>query len=120
MTALRTPDSRFENLPDFPFAPHYHTLRSGLRLHYVDEGPREAAAVVLMLHGEPSWSFLYRKMIPLFVAAGFRAIAPDLIGFGKSDKPLEPEAYSYQSHMDWLTQFLVKLDLRGVTLVCQD
>ena len=99
MSALRTPDSRFENLPGYPFAPHWHTLASGLRMHYVDEGPRDAPAV-LMLHGEPSWSYLYRKMIPAFAGAGLRAIAPDLIGFGKSDKPTEIDEYSYQGHVD--------------------
>jgi haloalkane dehalogenase len=119
MDALRTPDSRFENLPGFPFAPHWHTLASGLRMHYVDEGPRDAP-VVLMLHGEPSWSYLYRKMIPPFVAAGFRAVAPDLIGFGKSDKLPRMSDYSYQSHMDWVREWLVALDLSGITLFCQD
>lgn len=119
MTALRTPDSRFESLPDFPYTPRFHELRSGLRLAYVDEGPREAPAV-LMLHGEPTWSFLYRKMIPVFTAAGLRAIAPDLIGFGRSDKPPRMADYSYQSHMDWLREWIEALDLRGLTLICQD
>jgi haloalkane dehalogenase len=119
MDALRTPDARFEGLPDYPFAPHWHTLRSGLRLHYVDEGPRIGSAV-LMLHGEPSWSYLYRKMIPLFAAAGLRALAPDLVGFGKSDKPARLADYSYQAHMDWLAEWLTALDLRRLTLVCQD
>jgi haloalkane dehalogenase len=119
MTALRTPDARFENLPGYPFAPHWHELRSGLRLHYVDEGPRDGR-IVLMLHGEPSWSYLYRKMIPPFAAAGLRAIAPDLIGFGKSDKPDRMSDYTYQSHMDWLREWIEALDLKGMTLVCQD
>src|SRR5688572_13306112 len=99
MDALRTPDERFAHLPDYPFAPHYHALRDGLRLHYVDEGPRDARECVLMLHGEPSWSYLYRKMIPVFAAAGMRALAPDLVGFGKSDKPARRDAYSYQAHV---------------------
>ncbi|HUR40886.1 MAG TPA: haloalkane dehalogenase [Verrucomicrobiae bacterium] len=119
MDALRTPDSRFENLPGYPFAPHWHTLASGLRMHYVDEGPR-GAPVVLMLHGEPSWSYLYRKMIPLFAQAGFRAIAPDLIGFGKSDKPPRKDDYSYAGHVAWLREWIEALDLKGMTLICQD
>ena len=124
MSALRTPDERFTNLPDYPFIPHYVTLtRSGpepLRMHYVDEGPRDAPETVLMLHGEPTWSYLYRHMIPVVAGAGYRVIAPDLIGFGKSDKPTETAAYSYQSHIDWLTEFIEQLDLERITLVCQD
>jgi haloalkane dehalogenase len=116
MEFLRTPDERFLNLPGFAFEPHYVEV-GGLRMHYVDEG---AGAPVLLLHGEPSWSFLYRKMIPLLTAAGLRAVAPDLIGFGRSDKPVAREAYSYQSHMDWLTAFVTALDLRDIILVCQD
>lgn len=119
MTALRTPDSRFQNLPDYAFAPRWHTLKSGLRMHYVDEGPRDGP-VVLMLHGEPSWSYLYRHMIPVFAQAGFRALAPDLIGFGKSDKPPRQSDYSYQGHMDWLREWMEALDLNGITLICQD
>lgn len=119
MTALRTPDSRFDHLPDFPYTPRYHTLREGLRLHYVDEGPREAP-VILMLHGEPTWSFLYRKMIPVFTAAGLRAVAPDLVGFGRSDKLPKMSDYSYQRHVDWLREWMEALDLRRMTLVCQD
>jgi haloalkane dehalogenase len=118
MDVLRTPDDRFANLPGYPFAPHY-TETDGLRIHYVDEGPR-AGAPVLMLHGEPSWSYLYRKMIPIVVAAGHRAIAPDLVGFGRSDKPVRREDYTYQRHVDWMRHVLVTLDLRNVTLVCQD
>ncbi len=117
-TVLRTPDERFAALPDYPFAPHYVEV-DGLRIHYVDEGPRDGQTV-LLLHGEPSWSYLYRKLIPVFVAAGFRAIAPDLIGFGRSDKPTQRAAYTYQRHVDWMTGFLAALDLRGVTLVGQD
>jgi haloalkane dehalogenase len=116
MTILRTPDERFSNLPGYPFEPH-HVDVLGLRMHHVDEG---TGAPVLLLHGEPSWSYLYRKMIPPLAAAGFRAVAPDLIGFGRSDKPAAREDYTYQRHMDWLTAFVVALDLRDVTLVCQD
>lgn len=119
MNFLRTPDERFANLPDFPFEPNYVEL-DGLRMHYVDAGPRDATETVLMLHGEPSWSFLYRKMIPIFAEAGFRAVAPDLIGFGRSDKPTERSGYSYKFHMDTLHAFISKLDLNGITLVCQD
>lgn len=118
MPALRTPESRFEGLADYPFAPHWQEVE-GLRMHYVDEGPRDAAPV-LMLHGEPTWSYLYRKMIPRFAAAGHRVIAPDLIGFGKSDKLPHIEDYSYQRHADWLRGFLTALDLQGITLICQD
>ena len=119
MKSLRTPDARFRDLPDYDFAPHHSEVGDGLRMHYVDEGPRDAAPV-LMLHGEPSWSYLYRHMIPVFTAAGHRALAPDLIGFGKSDKPTAVADYSYQAHMDWLTEWMVALDLRDITLVCQD
>jgi haloalkane dehalogenase len=115
---LRTPEARFANLPGYPFAPHYIEI-DGLRMHYVDEGPR-TGEVVLMLHGEPSWSYLYRKMIPLFAAAGYRALAPDLIGFGKSDKLAEKRAYTYQRHVNWMWGWLKALDLRNITLVCQD
>lgn len=119
MTALRTPDERFRDLPGYSFAPHYHMLADGLRMHYLDEGPR-TGSVVLLLHGEPTWSYLYRKMIPPLAAAGFRVIAPDLIGFGKSDKPPRMADYSYQRHVDWLLALIEALDLRGITLFCQD
>ncbi|HEX2912085.1 MAG TPA: haloalkane dehalogenase [Chloroflexia bacterium] len=118
MSVLRTPDERFASLPDFPFTPHYEEVE-GLRMHYIDEGPSDAKPV-LMLHGEPSWSYLYRKMIPVITAAGYRSIAPDLIGFGRSDKLSEREDYTYQRHVDWITAFVKALDLRFVTLVCQD
>jgi len=118
MELLRTPDERFANLPGYPFAPHYVTV-DGIRVHYVDEGPR-AGAPVLLLHGEPSWSYLYRKMIPVVVRAGHRAIAPDLVGFGRSDKPVGRENFTYQRHVDWMRGVLEQLDLRNVTLVCQD
>ena len=124
MQILRTPDARFQGLPGYPFAPNFAHVRSGvgkqtLRMHYVDEGPRDAAPV-LMLHGEPSWSYLYRKMIPIVAAAGHRVVAPDLVGFGRSDKPAERSDYSYQRHVDWLSEFVCTLDLTAITLVCQD
>lgn len=119
MPVIRTPDSCFARLPDYPFSPHYAEVAPGLRMHYVDEGPRDGR-VVLMLHGEPSWSFLYRHMIPPVVAAGCRVIAPDLIGFGKSDKLTDIGGYSFQSHMDWLTALVTQLDLRDMTVVGQD
>ncbi len=123
MDVLRTPDSRFEGLEGYPFAPHYShvTARDGteLRMHHLDEGPRDGA-IVLCLHGQPSWSYLYRKMVPLLVAAGHRVIAPDLIGFGRSDKPAAIEDYTYAGHVDWMNQWLRGLDLNDVTLVCQD
>jgi haloalkane dehalogenase len=120
---LRTPDERFAKLPDFPFAPRYVEIPSGdggtLRVHYVDEGPRDADPV-LCLHGEPSWCFLYRKMIPVLTAAGQRVVAPDLVGFGRSDKPTARSDYTYQRHVDWLRATIDALDLRRITLVCQD
>lgn len=119
MKALRTPDERFADLPDFPYAPRYVEVGDGLRMHYLDEGPSNGPPV-LLLHGEPTWCFLYRKMIPVLVAAGLRAIAPDLIGFGRSDKPVEPEAYTYARHVAWMKSFLEQLDLRDVTLFGQD
>ena len=115
MDVIRTPDGRFDNLPDFPFAPHYVEV-NGLRLHYLDEGEGE---VVLCLHGEPSWSYLYRKMIPP-LAAKHRVVAPDLVGFGRSDKYTDPAAYSFQMHRDVLVGFIETLDLRGITAVVQD
>lgn len=118
MEALRTPDERFANLPGFPFEPHYVEI-DGMRLHYLDEGPREAAPV-LLLHGEPSWCYLYRKMIPVLAGAGHRAVAPDFFGFGRSDKPVNRGDYTYQRHVDWMTEFVERLDLRDITLVCQD
>ncbi len=119
MHSLRTPDDRFRDLPDYPFAPTWTDLSNGLRMHHVDEGSAEADPV-LMLHGEPSWSYLYRHMVPVFADAGLRAVAPDLVGFGKSDKPTAKADYSYQFHIDWLTEWLLDLDLRRITLVCQD
>lgn len=123
MSVLRTPDERFVTLPGFPFAPHYLQIDDAklgsLRLHYLDEGPRDGP-VVLMMHGEPSWCYLYRKMIPAVIAAGCRVLAPDLIGFGRSDKPSERSDYSYAGHVGWMTQWLHALDPQQVTLFCQD
>ncbi len=118
MDVLRTPDERFVNLPGYPFAPRYVEIES-LRVHYVDEGP-PGAAPVLLLHGEPSWSYLYRKLVPVLAAAGHRAVAPDLVGFGRSDKPARRTDYTYQRHVDWMRGVVERLDLRGITLVCQD
>lgn len=115
---LRTPDERYRNLKDFPFPPNYIEV-SGLRMHYVDEGDKEAKPF-LMLHGEPTWSYLYRKLIPPVVRAGFRAVAPDLIGFGKSDKPIKREDYTYQRHVDWVKEFIKKLNLNNIILLCHD
>ncbi len=115
---LRTPEERFANLPGYPFEPRYVRV-DGLRVHYVEEGAFDGKPV-LMLHGEPSWSYLYRKMIPLFASAGLRAVAPDLIGFGRSDKPAGREAYSYQRHVDWMHGFIRALNLHDITLICQD
>lgn len=118
MAALRTPESRFTNLPDYDFDAHYTDV-DGLRMHYVDEGPRDGA-IMLLLHGEPSWSYLYRHMIPPLADAGFRVIAPDLIGFGKSDKPVRKSDYSYARHVDWMRRFIEALGLTNITLFCQD
>lgn len=116
---IRTPESRFENLPGYDFSPNYLEVEDGLRLHYLDEGPKDDP-IVLLLHGEPSWSYLYRKMIPILVANKFHVIAPDLIGFGKSDKPVSKSDYSYQAHMQWMTTFVEQLDLKEINLFCQD
>src|SRR5215813_10382618 len=118
MEILRTPDERFNNMPGFNFTPHYVEV-SGLRIHYIDEGT-PTAAPVLMLHGEPSWSYLYRKMIPIITASGRRAVAPDLAGFGRSDKPARREDYTYQFHVDMMTGLIESLDLREITLFGQD
>lgn len=118
MQSVRTPDARFRDLPDFEFVPHYADL-DGLRLHYLDEGPREVPPV-LLLHGEPSWCYLYRHMIPPLVAAGHRVLAPDLIGFGRSDKPVKRADYSYRQQVDWMRAWCEALELREITLFCQD
>ncbi len=123
MDVLRTPDDRFEDLPDFPFAPHYASVGgsvgTSLRMAYVDEGDR-AADPVLLLHGEPTWSFLYRKMIPPLVAAGKRVVAPDHIGFGRSDKPAAVADYTYARHVTWCRDLIEHLDLHDTILFCQD
>jgi haloalkane dehalogenase len=118
MKILRTPDERFLNLPGYDFEPHYTDV-DGLHMHYLDEGPVDASPV-LLLHGEPSWSYLYRSMIPPIAGAGLRAIAPDLIGFGKSDKPADRRDYSYEKHVAWTKRLLDNLGLQNITLVCQD
>ena len=115
---VRTPEHRFKNLPDYDFTPNYVEVE-GMRMHHVDEGPRNGE-VVLLLHGEPSWSYLYRHMIPPLRDAGFRVIAPDLIGFGKSDKPVNKSDYSYAGHVGWMKAFIESLDLSGINLFCQD
>ena len=123
MDHLRTPDERFKDLPGYPFEPHYLDVPDddggSLRVHYVDEGPPDAPPV-LMMHGEPSWSYLYRKMVPVVVAAGLRAVCPDLVGFGRSDKPADRNDYTYQRHVDWMTAVIDALNLRDATLVGQD
>lgn len=119
MAVYRTPEERFAALPDFPFASHYLEIGGGLRVHYLDEGPRDGP-VVLLLHGEPTWCYLWRHMIPPLVAAGMRVVAPDLVGFGKSDKPLERGAYSYAGQVAWMRDWIEALDLAGITLGCQD
>jgi haloalkane dehalogenase len=119
----RTPEQRFVDLPGFPYDPVYiEELRGfeGLRMHYVDEGPQNADHIFLCLHGEPTWSYLYRKMIPVFTGAGNRAVAPDFFGFGRSDKPVDEAVYTFDFHRNALISLIEKLDLRNITLVCQD
>jgi haloalkane dehalogenase len=118
MKILRTPESCFEGLPGYDFEPNFVEL-DGLRMHYVDQGPGDCETM-LLLHGEPSWSYLYRHMIPPLAGAGFRVIAPDLVGFGKSDKPARKSDYTYAGHVDWMRRFIEALDLDGITLFCQD
>ncbi|HEX7775081.1 MAG TPA: haloalkane dehalogenase [Parvibaculum sp.] len=123
MKVLRTPDERFANLPDYAFAPSYTDIQdadgTALRIHSVDEGPKSAAPVLLM-HGEPSWSYLYRHMVPGLVARGYRAVAPDLVGFGRSDKPSEQTDYTYERHVKWMSDWLLAKNLKDITLFCQD
>jgi haloalkane dehalogenase len=126
MKVLRTPEERFTGLPGYDFSPHYVEVAAAdgdgtLRVHHLDEGPAEAAETILLLHGEPSWSFLSRHMIPLLAEAGFRVVAPDLVGFGRSDKPADRVDYTYARHVEWMRAALFdELDLSGVTLVGQD
>ena len=117
--ALRTPDERFANLPGFAFAPHYLDI-DGMRMHYVDEGPRDAKVTVLCLHGQPTWSYLYRKMIPVFTAAGLRVVAPDWFGFGRSDKPVDEAWYTMDAHRNSALKLIEALDLQNILLVVQD
>lgn len=116
---LRTPEERFGNLPDYPFAPRYVETTDGLRLHYAEAGPADGP-VVLLLHGQPTWSFLYRHVLSSLAAQGLRGIAPDLIGYGRSDKPVDRTAYTLEKHIRWISDLVTALDLRGVTLVAQD
>ncbi len=121
--ALRTPDDRFEGLPDWPYAPHYVDDLpgyEGLRVHYVDEGPQNAVRTYLCLHGQPDWAYLYRKMIPIFLDSGARVIAPDWLGFGRSDKPVADDVYTFHFHRNMMMELIKRLDLQQVTLACQD
>lgn len=123
METVRTPDDRFDNLPDWPYAPHYIDSLDGyegMRMAYVDEGPADADRTFLCLHGEPSWSYLYRFMIPHFTATGARVVAPDFFGFGRSDKPVKDADYTFHFHRNSLLRFIEALDLQNITLVCQD
>ena len=123
MKVLRTPDERFASLPGYDFAANYQMVPDGdggeLRIHYLDEGPKDGE-IVLCMHGQPSWSYLYRKMLPILTDAGYRVIAPDLVGFGKSDKPAERRDYTYQRHVDWMCAWLLARDLKNITFVGQD
>lgn len=119
MEFVRTPDDRFADLPGYSFEPHYVTLNDGFRMHFVDEGSRQARPV-LLLHGQPSWSYLYRSTISTLVERGLRTVAPDLIGFGRSDKPVQRTAHTVAAHIDWLTEFIDALDLRRAIVVVQD
>lgn len=123
IVALRTPEQRFSLLPGFPYQPNYVDDLAGyetLRMAYIDEGSKDAKATFLCLHGEPSWSYLYRKMIPVFTEAGYRVVAPDLYGFGRSDKPVEDSTYTFEFHRNSLMRLIERLDLQNITLVCQD
>ena len=120
---LRTPDERFKNLPDFPYAPNYVEDLPGfeeLRLHYIDMGPKNSKEVAFCPHGQPTWCYLYRKMIPLFLSKGFRVIAPDFFGFGRSDKPINDEMYTFNFHRETLMEFITRLNVKNITLLCQD
>jgi len=123
MKILRTPDDRFGDLPDFPFEPRYTEIPDGdrgmLRIHHIDEGPAKGP-IVLCMHGQPTWSFLYRRMLSILTDAGLRVVAPDLVGFGRSDKPAAREDFSYNGRVAWMNAWLIANDLRGVTFVGQD
>jgi haloalkane dehalogenase len=119
MAIIKTPEARFKNIKNYPFKPNYVEVDKGLNMHFVDEGPKDANPV-LMLHGEPTWSYLYRNMIPICVKEGHRVIVPDLIGFGKSDKFDKQDAYTYEKSVKWMTNFIIAKDLKNITLVCQD
>ena len=123
MPSLRTPDERFVGLPDFPYAPHWVDDLpglNGLRIHYLDEGPQQTQVTALCLHGNPSWCYLYRHMLPVFSGAGLRVVVPDLLGFGRSDKPADASWHSFEQHREMLLRFIERLDLRNIMLVCQD
>ncbi|KRX01459.1 hypothetical protein PPERSA_01362 [Pseudocohnilembus persalinus] len=124
---LRTPPSRFINLPDYKFIENYVIIyeetnneKVSLRMHFIDEGPKNAKETILLMHGEPTWSYLYRKFIPILTKKGYRVVVPDLIGFGKSDKPSQQEDYSYARWIKWMNQFLIQINLQNITLFCQD
>ncbi|MFX1433405.1 MAG: haloalkane dehalogenase [Promethearchaeota archaeon] len=123
MEFLRTPEQRFKTLPDFPYKPNYLENLKGydnLRIHYIDVGPKDSNEIFLCLHGQPTWSYLYRKMIPIFLKVGIRVIAPDYYGFGRSDKPINEEVYTFDFHRNSILEFIKKLNLDNITLVCQD
>ncbi|MFX0001591.1 MAG: haloalkane dehalogenase, partial [Candidatus Hermodarchaeota archaeon] len=120
---LRTPEDRFDDISNFPYKPLYiEDLNGyeGLRMHYIDEGPKDSEEIFLCLHGEPTWAYLYRKMIPVFLKAGYRVITPDFLGFGRSDKPVKDEIYTYDFHRNFLIEFIKYLDLKNITMVGQD
>ncbi|MFK7933205.1 MAG: haloalkane dehalogenase [Saprospiraceae bacterium] len=120
MNILYTPEERFANLPGYDFQPNYVEVADGLKMHYLDEGPKDAVETLLLMHGEPSWSYLYRTMIPVFTAAGYRCIVPDLIGFGRSGKPAEQADYTYAKHIEWCQSLLQQIGIQEVTLFAQD
>ena len=118
MKLLNTPEERFKDLPDFRFESHFIEV-DGINIHYIDEGTNQEE-VILLMHGEPSWSFLYRHMIPILVKGGYRVLAPDLVGFGRSDKPTEQGDHTYKKHVEWMTKWLKLLNIGNITLFCQD
>ena len=123
MHSIKTPDSCFQNLQDFPFLPNYQTIEDGdvgeLTMHYVEEGPLDGP-LILCVHGQPVWSYSFRKMIPPLTDAGYRVVVPDIVGFGRSDKPTNPEDYTFANHVKWMRDFIRRKDLSEITLVCQD